>query len=538
LTSPDDGRTWQETEAVRSDEVLDAVLATVSNTRWLLVVRHRGGLARSVSEDAGRTWSDAVLLEPLPAAAAALGLGHDAERIVLAWTDAGPDSSVALPAMQALRAAESQDLGATWTPLRPLALRPGRVPLVPALVVRGSSLGAVFVEASGPRSPIETPDVAGRIVCTSYDLEALRAPRADSDWIDRRAAVEALRLLCAHTLHRPPAARRLFVEGYLARGLAAAGRLLAEPNNQVEWFDPNEASAFAERFASQLVAHQHQTGYWSLGYGAIYLADIGSAIGLFTTLDVLPSGPSGPMAPGLRPEGHPPEISARIAAARRFVAAMEQDGMLHPNGAVGVGWPGTRIPRSKTRISREPYLVSTALAGIETCAWLWMRTGADGDRNRALQALDYTLSQLGTDGAYTTALARDAPFTTAAYVQEGWIAADVLLQDPDTRLRLQAALPPHVDWLLRTQRPDGTWTSGADGEFARTPAIINFLLWYDQRFGARDDVRAAIRRASRILLSPDEWHASGLTRTGYNHEVQRAHSLRVLVALASGTFTL
>jgi len=51
-------------------------------------------------------------------------------------------------------------------------------------------------------------------------------------------------------------------------------------------------------------------------------------------------------------------------------------------------------------------------------------------------------------------------------------------------------------------------------------------------------VRAAIRRASVVLLSPDDWFASGLTRAGSHHEVQRAHSLRALVALASGRFTL
>lgn len=536
LTSTDDGRTWRETALLHFAGVSDAVLAPVSDAHWMIVMRREGAFARSISDDAGRTWTEPAPLEQLPAAAASLALARDAGRVVFAWTDAGPDTTVALPAMQALRASVTQDRGATWTPPRLLALRPGRVPLAPALVVRGSRLGAAFVEASGPRTTTETLDVTGRIVGMSYDFEALHAPTTSSDDSDRRAAVDALRLLCAHTLQRPPAARKLFVEGYFARGLAAAARVLAEPGNQVEWFDPQEASAFAERFAAQLVAHQDETGYWSLGYGAIFLADMGATLGLFTTLDVLPRGLAGP-EPGPRLPTYPPATLARIDAARRFVAAMEQDGMLLANGAVGIGWPGSFVPRVRQRASHAPYLVSTALAGIETCAWLWMRTGEEVFRTRALEALNYTLAQLGPDGALTVTPGRDGPFATAAYVQEGWIAADVMLADP-ARLRLQAALPPHVDWLLRTQRTDGTWDSGADGEFARTPAILNFLMWYDERFGARPDVRAAIRRASRVLLSPDEWYAHGLTRAGNHHDVQRTHSLRALVALASGHFTL
>ena len=68
--------------------------------------------------------------------------------------------------------------------------------------------------------------------------------------------------------------------------------------------------------------------------------------------------------------------------------------------------------------------------------------------------------------------------------------------------------------------------------FARTPAIVNFLLWYDRRFEQREDVRAAIRRAGVRLVDPDQWDAIGLFRVGQHHEVLRAHAGRVLAALA------
>ena len=200
---------------------------------------------------------------------------------------------------------------------------------------------------------------------------------------------------------------------------------------------------------------------------------------------------------------------------------------------------GTR-ERSESTAVRTPYLVSTALAGIEVHAWLHARTREAHDRERALAALDYTLAQLGADGSLPATEVEDEPegsYVAAAYVQEGWMAADVFLQDPEVIARLRAALPPHVAWLLRTQRPDGTWGSqGDDGEFARTPAIVDFLIWYDQRCEARDDVRNAVLRASATFTNPDAWYSIGLARAGRNEEVMRAITGRPLAALAAGRF--
>jgi hypothetical protein len=102
----------------------------------------------------------------------------------------------------------------------------------------------------------------------------------------------------------------------------------------------------------------------------------------------------------------------------------------------------------------------------------------------------------------------------------------------EARSRLRAVLPRHVTWLLRQQQPDGSWGSGADGEFARTPASINFLVWYDQRVESRPEVREAIRRAGLRLVDPQQWPATELFAPGKHHEVLRAHAGRVLAALA------
>ena len=114
------------------------------------------------------------------------------------------------------------------------------------------------------------------------------------------------------------------------------------------------------------------------------------------------------------------------------------------------------------------------------------------------------------------------------------MAADAYLQDDTVRERLRRALPPHVDWLVRSQRADGTWDSGADGEFARTTPIVSFLLWYDQRCAPHPGARAAVERAAIPLTDPDRWMANGILRAGKNEEVLRALSSRALTALAVG----
>src|SRR6185503_13703322 len=110
------------------------------------------------------------------------------------------------------------------------------------------------------------------------------------------------------------------------------------------------------------------------------------------------------------------------------------DAMLLPSGAVGIGWPGSFIPRAPRRERRDPYLVSTALAGIELHAWLFHRGGRVEDRDRARSALDFTLAALHPDGSLPggpmVASDTEGSFVAASYVEEGWIAADVLLRDP------------------------------------------------------------------------------------------------------------
>jgi hypothetical protein len=482
------------------------------------VARAGGELVRSLSGDDGATWS-----APQALGIAAVDVPHALEAVpegvALAWTGPPPDTTQALPGVQLLQLAVSADGGAGWTPRAPLALRAGRVPQAPALAARQGALVALVGDRAG---------VSGTLACIDFEHAALQrlaqlpSPEAARGRyaLDPGAARRALRLVCEHTLARPATSQRLFIEAYFMRSLVAAHEVLQAAPRRGDEIDTRLGLMRARAFADWLHSGQDARGYWPLGYKAIYLADMAVIVGLFAALE---------------PHVEPAALQRFEAAAARFATALQRDAMMAANGACGVGWPETRTA-SEAAAVRDPYLVSTALAGIEAHAWLFHRTQRPEYRARGLAALEYTLSRLQPDGSFPPGPYAEGPLAVASYVHEGWMAADLWLQDGGLRDRLRRALRPHVDWLLRMQLADGTWTTGADGEFARTPSIVDFLIWYDQRCESRPDVQLAVRRASANLLDPARWPAYGLFRAGTHEEVLRALAGRPLAALVAERF--
>jgi len=333
---------------------------------------------------------------------------------------------------------------------------------------------------------------------------------------DTQSARKALATLTQRTLARPGPSRRLFVEGYFMRSLVAAEEFLQPPAR------PGVARALA--FADSLVAQQLPHGYWKIGYGTSWLADMGAALGIFHALE--------PYADSI-------QVRRWQQAAERFLQAMRRDNLIAKSGAIGFGWPVdeaglVRAWRSDVGWADDPYLVSTALVGIELQAWLFRRTGERSYRDGAVAALDWTLAQIGADGALPARIRGEGVYTVAAYVQEGWMAADLLLEDPQVHEQLCRSLATHVDWLLRTQQRDGTWESQVRGDFARTPGIVDFLIWYDQRCHQRRDVQKAVQRASALFVDPERWQAAGKLDADEHREILRALLGRPLAALAAG----
>jgi hypothetical protein len=369
----------------------------------------------------------------------------------------------------------------------------------------------------------------GTLTCLAYGAQALASAelpppeRARARYtLDPEAARAALQVLAAHTLYRPQRAGRLFVEAYFMRSLVAAHSVLSSAGASSDpWLDTRAGLDRAVAFADSLVATQRWVGFWNLGYSAIYYADMAAAVALY---------------PALEPYVDAQRLARYEASAERFVNGLEREHLFLASGAVGAGRAIVADPLGNSVDGAKPYLVSTALAGIETTAWLYHRTGRPEFRRRALASLDYTLSQLAPDGFLEETARKEGCLRVASYVEEGWMAADQLLGDPVVTERLRKALVPHVEWLLRAQRPDGTWADDVSGSFARTPGIVNFLIWYDQRCDSTPAVRAAVQRASAVLIDPDRWPAYGLFRSGLHYEVLRAIAGRAVAALAAERF--
>lgn len=402
------------------------------------------------------------------------------------------------------------------TPTRPRREhRAAGVRLLAVWVLAIGLLAATFMVAGAPA-------VAAR---DGARLDADTATGSGSRYCDQpEQARESVRVLTEYTMQRPKRSPRLFVEAYFMRSLIAAHELLQQTDSEAKTLglDTRTCIARAIAFADTMVLNQNKHGYWAIGYSAMWYADMGAAVGLF---------------PALEPHVDEARLLRYQAAAEKFLLALKRDKVLYPDGSVGMGRLLVIDPlRRPGRTKPEPYLVSTALVGIETRAWLYRRTQRPELRDDALRSLEYTLSQITTDGFLEPAGRREGSIRIAAYVQEGWMAADAFLDDPAVLQRLRDALPVHVEWLLRMQREDGTWDAPEEGSFSRTPAIVTFLMWYDERCQPSPVVQDAVRRASQTLVSRERWDAIGLWKTDDHAEVMRALSGRPLAALARDKF--
>jgi hypothetical protein len=513
--SKDGGASWSDGSRLRNARGGEPTAAALGETKTAVVFGASADLVAHESMD-DLSSSGTMLELPVAGQSSSCRIIRSATGLAIIWIEANADSMLAPPFVPSLRCAISADEGASWQPSRALPLRPGCTTELRAGVVYDGTL-AFLVDQSC--------SMLHSFVCIGWNPPArgaLRTTPIHSPYTqDSESARLALRVLATHTMERRSRSPRLFVEAYFMRALvAAAGALADEKSGGFTWFPPEMAVQRAVDWADSLVAMQGWNGFWKLGYPAEWYADMAAAVGLF---------------PALEASVDTVRAGRYERAAARFLRGLERQNMIFSNGAVGIG-RSFAINRHHMagRTQREPYLVSTALAGIAVSAWLYKRTGEESYRDRALAALDYTLSQITDDGFAEAAARREGSLRVAAYVEEGWMAADKFLDDPDLRSRLHESLRPHVEWLLRVQRSDGAWDGGEPGGFARTPAIIDFLIWYDQAGEPRDDVRRAVVRASAAFHDPDSWRTWGLFRADEDHEVLRALAGRPLAALVSG----
>jgi hypothetical protein len=331
---------------------------------------------------------------------------------------------------------------------------------------------------------------------------------------DTRATREQFRKLCDYIAAEKKDVRTIFTAGYYMRDLVAGYRIFGEKR----YLD------VAVEYADGLLQTQSDRGYWGTGYGTIYLADTGSALGLFIALS---------------PHVDQARRKQYLGAAQRYADAIQRDGLINPSGAFGTGF---RLVKKDAPLVlwRDEYTISSALTGNVVYMWMYRATGQSAYQTVAHQALSWIFGTMRGDGAIPYVLAGQGgdwtkrgdpkadyalwdklPYLTSAYVGEGILFFDKYCKNAAWKKELHQRVRPHIEFLLRAQSPEGHWRrdryrTEADRIFdlTRTPGIANLLIWYYREVHKDRRVLEAVRKFNRYLLDPENAKAFGVLTAG------------------------
>jgi hypothetical protein len=301
----------------------------------------------------------------------------------------------------------------------------------------------------------------------------------------------------------------IYVGGYYMRTLVDGYEILGDPRYL------NTALAYSD----YLLGKQMSNGFWPTGYGAVFLADTGSALGLFIAL---------------YKHADPGRQKRFLDAVLHYANSIQKNGMINPNGAFGTGWGHVEGDTMAQPIP-DQYTLSSALTGGEIFTWLYHVTGKYEYRETAYQALKWVFSTMREDGNIPYILAwekadwdkrgdpkndyqlwENMTYGTAAYVGEGILAFDLHCDQPEWRTWIRKAVQPNIEFLLKTQLPDGTWSKLAPTSWDRTrsPGIIDYLIWYYGHVNPDPRVSTAVQRFDAFLLDAEKAKSFGLLNRG------------------------
>jgi hypothetical protein len=338
---------------------------------------------------------------------------------------------------------------------------------------------------------------------------------------------EMLKDLCDFIVKEKSTFPTIYVGGYYMRDLVAG----------YDIFGNRQYLDTAVAYGDYLLKKQMPSGFWASGYGTVYLADTGSALGLFIAL-----------------YSH---VDARrkkeyFDAVRRYTDSLEKDGMIHKDGAIGTGWRHVKDGVMSGPIY-DQYTLSSALTGGEIFTWMYHVTKKDKYRDVAYHALKWILGTMRSDGNIPYILKmeradwanRSDPkvdynvwqkmtYGTSAYVGEGILSFDLYCGDQAWRVWIQKTVKPNVEFLLRTQLPDGTWSIHRQKSWDRTRSsgIVNYLIWYYEHIDHDPHVARAVQRFDSFILGPENAKSYGLLNMGANPgPVDRAEAFNTATSL-------
>jgi hypothetical protein len=342
---------------------------------------------------------------------------------------------------------------------------------------------------------------------------------------DCTATREFFRKHCDYVLAHKRDHKTIFIGGYYARTLVAGYRILGDRR----YLDA------AVAYADKLLTLQSPRGYWPTGYGDIYLADTGSALGLFIALSN---------------DVEKERQQKYFNAVKKYVTAIEADGLINPSGALGTGWRAS-VDGKITAPYRDEYTISSALTGGEIFTWMYYKTSESHYREVAYRALRWIFGTMREDGKIPYVLAGEGsllakagdrkndkvlweqwPYDTSAYVGEGLLSFDLYSNHPSWRSELDASVAPQIEWVLRTQNPDGSWAVKNSSDQKRSPGVVNLLIWYDTHVKHDPRIVEGVRKFDQFLLTPGQAKAFGLlSADGGDGGARASESADVVTAL-------
>jgi hypothetical protein len=316
------------------------------------------------------------------------------------------------------------------------------------------------------------------------------------------------RALCDFTVREKAHVPVIFTGGYFMRNLVAGYRILGDSR----YLDT------AVAYGDWLLSQQSERGYWQTGYaGRIYLADTASALGLFIVL---------------HPHVDAPRQQRYRAAMQRYVDAIERDRLIRPSGALDVGLR-TDADGNATVPYDQDYTTSSALTGGEIFTWMYHATRQEKYRDIAYRAQRWILSTMRADGVIPYnhpggksdlrvkgnpkndhLLWVNSLYLNSAYVGEGLLSFDLYCGRPDWQRELRARIRPHLDYILRTQNPEGTWAPLSNWDQKRSPGIVNFLIWFHEHVDQDPRIPRATQRFAAFVLEPENGRRFGLLNAG------------------------
>jgi len=328
--------------------------------------------------------------------------------------------------------------------------------------------------------------------------------------IGTKPLTDRLKDLVEWTLGHPHKA--IFVEGYNKRTMLG----LYEITGDQRYLDA------VREWAAWLLEYQRPEGYWPTGYGDVYFADTGSALGLLINFYKFAT---------------PEEQAAIDTALQRYADLLLERGdtqgrpFVHEDGSLGVGFRADQEGHVTGDLN-APYTISTALTGAEIFGAMYYMTGVERYKEIAVKACDWLLGTMAPSGQIpyyiddwnpgrqNQSMAwEEWPYDTAAYAGEGFVAAWIYIDDPVFRADLGRRVRPHIEWLLETQNADGSWAKKDSGDQLRSHGLVNLLLWYHEHVEADPRIVAAVQRwyllildeaGSAYLRAPGEGIASSL----------------------------